>query len=531
MVHITLLSLGHKMSREFTDVVDLTNVNGLRPERNATVNAGFLETCYNMRADADGLKGIETPTLVFSGDNNGQQYYLNGARVLEFEYVSAPTLKYITKPAGVWTRGSDLLTSGQGLSVLDNSTLVTMLLDGLRVDHAEINDVWFITTGSAMLTNCGLYDDWAVALASTSPVPTAICIKDGRLIMGGFTAPANFFSTDSLWLKAFAAWKTANGEEATVTEDDVFDASYIFYGTPRGGASDIPFLLEMVLLTGYKSDIFEAMVVDAFRSGDMGFLKLPRVSTIRNVFNSNDSIVVCSDKCVSVIASNFIDIQTVNIGSLSACSYQGVTHFISPVGDIWRLDSDGALRLGYKEYISTQASTLTRMFYNKKNNDIYIVQPYGEAKYDGWLLTDKGLSQLRHVPTSFIDGIADLRGSIGDENALGAVIKVKPHFKSLNRRARKLIKVVEVEQQGCTVLSSIVSWRMNSADSFTDTNSNVMNYEDISYPMVQAVEFTPTITGTPNANETLVSLDRIRIRWNALDRRGIRGLTEQPNVQ
>ena len=374
-----------------------------------------------------------------------------------------------------------------------------------------------------MITNCGLYNDWAGANKADCLIPGSFCFFNERIIFGG-PISAGSLTDGAFWTELLTAHIQYFPGYTTVSSD-FNTGEWVIVGAPAGGDNETPFTVEMSIMSGYKATTIGRAAIDAVKKGAIQ-LVYAQVGTVYDVREIGNRIAVYGSAGVSLIAQGEDGVFRATIITDNPVSY-----YRTVAGDkekhIW-MDREGSLwymlneyiprRLGYKEYLSGLTRTATTIQYDPTEDDYYISD--GTNSY---ILTTSGLCKARYLLSSIVrdPSTGAFYGTF--KTGATATFEVVTQSMDMFRQSIKMVQTVEVVHAGLSSVLVGVDYRYTKSDNYTRSTMKGVNKEEIAWPMVAATDPRIVLTGTPGTG----ALNRVQVRWKAGDVRNIRGLTEQ----
>lgn len=390
--------------------------NGLRPDARTPVDTPFMELLYNLKPNIEGLLAIDIPNPAIASVHTEQaatRLLVGESQAIVMDTIGGDMVAKIMDLSDR-TLGTDLLTSGAIPDMNDDTGTIT-LTTGSRYQFVEKDGVWFITNGSALLTNAllGYTETWNGANKATSAIPTGMTVYNDRLVLCGIKSDLSGIFTggtagdlDTLWTNVWDIQRKFKDARGITQRDEEFDASYVVVGPPSGGSADLPFFMEQMLMSGYQA-ANHGYVLQAAAHGEIMFVKVPWHGEAIAVAPLGDNLIVYGDTGVGIIrpisgdttqaqipVQYFTVEPLLDIGILNESAFVGDKSqqtFIDTRGDVYRINVEGGItKLGYQEYISPLTDASVLMSFDQRENDIYI-----SDGSDSYILTPQGLAKSR----------------------------------------------------------------------------------------------------------------------------------------
>ena len=508
--------------------------NGLRPFSDTPAGASFLKACYNMKPTARGLVVPDVPSWLTTNVTQTSSYpFPQVWRSLKYSYIaqvesSVPKLYEMTHVSDPAINAT--IASGT-IGKMENDGSTTHSLTGTfdtQFDIVQYDEMNLLVNNKVMISNSALFSGWRGLLKSGSGVTASSMTQVDTRVFFALAASSSSAMTTGIWPEVLTEWRTVTrqvwGEDVTLLQGNANKGdNWIMWSTLGGGDIDLPFALEMSLLSGYKQTELKTAILDAVRNKQIGFIKVPS-SEIRKIMALGDRVMVYSDNHVGFIAPEGDEYryqELAQVGLMSrAVGGSDLEHiFLEQGKGLWRLSASNfqPFYLGFQEYLSGLTNPVVS--YHRSEDDYYI----SDAS-NGFILTRTGLGKTKYRLLSVYDSSTQpLAGSWDTTTATD--IDIVTHDLDMKRRAHKTLQTVEVGLSGLTGTKVGVEYRYSKADSFTRTTTILLNTEGVAFPVITAPDLRLVITGTPGSN---AHLDYASIDWKSPDRRPIRGLAIQP---
>lgn len=541
--------------KEFGLTIQEALINGLLPDARMPVNAPYLETLYNLKPSPMGLVKVDvateptitthTPTddmRILPGHENMIMDYTATKLVMKTLVVTALNSFPSTFTASADLAGEGALEVGEFKCGFNDSDATTILDTEGDTPNAwssiERDGIWVITNGNALITNCGIFSGWAASLADDTDngathdgiIPNSVTMLGDRLILGGIHTEGDTKFDASRWSTMWNAYKTYSGQVGITQESDQAGEEFVMIGLPGGGASDIPFGLELAVLMGHRSS-FHNIAVEAAARGEITFARIPWRGVVWGVKTIGDKVMVYGNSGVGIMvrvpsADNNLpgyEIKQLHeVGVYTQAAYYGDEFqqiFIDLRGDVFRVNSDGEItKLGYRNYIDGLTVSELAIAYDAREGDFYITDAN-----KAYLLTPTGLAEGRYVLRSIIPHPSDLYGRVSATGA--ATANFLTHAFNMKTRQIKLVENIAIEARDVGTITIDTHWRYSSVASYTDPSAAItVNLEGEVFAALQGSDFKLDVTCTPDLTDADPTVSELRIRWKAVDKRYLRGI-------
>lgn len=514
--------------KEFSFILLEEMTKGLLPDKAMQKNARYLSECYGMKPTPEGLKvcpSITNPVSSMPTFSWPFGQFIDGHNLL---------LLYWNNTIG--TLASVNTTTWATTSIATDSTLLSAVTGGVGavvdktgglMNSLSFGGKWFMSNGKSFLTDSNLYSSWASGHTSTCLVPASICQHGMNVIMGGFTGPSSFYTTEH-WKQLWNMIRTVWSMSPPVT-DTGFDR-LIFCG-PIGGGTNQPFLLESLFLTGKDHAEGQALLRDMILDKRVCFVQAPTPSPILRLQALGDKVVVYTKDSVGYITPVRGIYLYQHIGPVGLKDRNAVTSgpdyqlFVGSDSALYMLGGDKPtlMRLGYEQYLSQLTGTLS-MQHDMTEGESYISS--GSKCY---IFTGKGMGEYQLPVSSLFRRNSNLYGSVGAEaSGKSGTFEVVSHVRDNNRRAIKRLFSVELQGDKLANSSVDVEYKYKDSESYTRHGAKVVNDELVAFPIVSGTDLKVVVSGTRTNDLTL---DNVIVRWNATDYRHLRGLLIDVNSE
>ena len=206
-----------------------------------------------------------------------------------------------------------------------------------------------------------------------------------------------------------------------------------------------------------------------------------------------------------------------NVGIASPWSLSGndfVHFFISSLGELWRFDKQGPVKLGFQEFLSPLTNPV--LLYDEPNNRLFISDGTSGFVYDTGL--GGGYAEITGVSPSYY---------VGSSVLVGIPANLMTDTIDLGHRGIKTITFVEIGTDTTEDLYVSCDFRYTKKEAWRTSDWILTNPEGVAKIDVAAVEFRIRVK-----QDTFdeIRLDYINVRHQRSDRRFLRGpIFEQPD--
>lgn len=516
------------MATQYAYDIDKAFTVGLWPENLTPPNSFFLEECYGWMACEYGLIRPEVVSYpVTDHTETLDTQFMDGTVLNLFDYNGASEAQLKEVSRSDWSSGSDKLSSGEGVSMLDAATGLAVPVSLGKVHYVERSGKVLFTTGTFLASEFAPYDASSPAVGigvlSEVPVPSTICMYNGRLVMGGFEHTGTRYS-DASWLRVFSLLKKYSLADEVTHADESMDASYILVGAPGGGAYDRPFFVEQMLLSGYQDSDLGDFIDAEIRSRRIFLLKMPTGGNIRAMKQLSDELIVYTDKDIYAVRigearADFRRLSSTGIYSRDALDGDTTIHMLADTeGRIRTLSADNSSeRTHYDLFIAPLLGDDFRVCYDGHNELFYF-----SDETDAYVRHRSGaLSKSRYAPRSLFSYDGASYGSVVIGSA-AAYFKVR--LSDRWRRGIKLFQHCEFTYKDCTNVTAALEYKYRESDTLKSTADLKLNKESVVYFGRQGTDVRLVMKGTPG---TGAAVWRVVLKWQPTDHRYTRGLTSE----
>jgi len=285
------------------------------------------------------------------------------------------------------------------------------------------------------------------------------------------------------------------------------------------GDTGFSFLFDTKSLLDHD-DYTKTTLVDMLKRNEMGFMRMPWEGEILVVKQLGDNMVVYGDRGITILRRildpypSFGVVRTFHIGIVGRGAVAGDESrhvFLSNVGDLFQITADGRLdRLRYEEWVSNFGSD-SILSYDHSDNRVFITSPSkGYVLRKGELYESTQLVKSVEYYDSSVVGTFD--GTVNDALLCTDLIDNNlPGFKRLHS--------VEVDCSGSGKVEVALDYRMTKGGSFTRTSYK----ELINGSVYFGVAYLECRVVVKTDNYADMKIRDIRIRWNYIDKRYVRG--------
>lgn len=513
--------------REFSNNISEALLNGLRRDERTRRQEDFLYDAKNVRIREFGLDEPDSPTDPFDG---GESVSYPFPQLFHGKYYTllcfASVIKTVNMSTDPWTA----------------STLTLVNLDGTAGSISgsghwhfiDLEESWFLFNGTdvVFIDPLEVFDGDNV---SSAYVSNAVTIGTGTFHQG--RAIVGKLDSSDIWSQGF-------DEVFNSLEDDIegplpllnegIDGNSVLWSSV--GAYDFPTWLffpdravhwnidDMKLVS--DALFRRTALFDTLTRNEFGFKKMPFQGDVLCIKPLGDHIIVYGEDGIVALTpfigdgiSTMRETQIANFGISDRAHVGGdQSHiFISSRGILYSLTADLSLnKLGYDHYFNGLSNV--RISFDSNETEFHI-----SSGSTNFLLTQRGLSKERYQITS---GVA----RDGNFNAMFATdaddeVLIVTSTYDFGLRAIKTINSIQFGSTFNGNMTVAVDYRYKDSDSFTRTSFVPVNDESGAFIRISAVDFRFVIKCD---DLTGFELDYIQVKWQASDKRQIRGVYVSP---
>ena len=423
----------------------------------------------------------------------------------------------------------------------------TLTAGGGAVDIASFSESYFITDGVNLIfktprsTKTIVFSDTILKCAALAPF-------DDRLFIGGIEGT---YLDDNRWAVLYNEWRSLSDERVLTGIDESMDTQYVLYSEPAGGDDRWPFeTLKAVL--GFEDtdlevkDIFDLVIRDALVKRLIGLIPCRFTGPILHMKQLGDNLVVYGQRGVSLLSPNtrgdYVErpIQMRGVASRGAVAGDESEHVIIDTdGDLWRFNSSGLVRLGFKEFIGSLTLADAIVSFDPQFREFWItdVKQNASATY---ILTPSGLGgPVSLLPSSLIRSYATAT-LIGTAPTVDYDITVTPPTDldhtdedivlirtvpvDFGRRGQKHVTTVHVASEGVRDGRATVHYRYDQTSAtFVRRNQDKITKDGFARIDVNLVDGMIEVLGVAPTQDA--EYNYIEARYQTDDSRHLRGTT------
>lgn len=325
--------------------------NGLRPETEPRVNAPFMQTMTNLIPRESGA--ATAPVIARPG------IFDTGPKEFPFPMAfKGDSIRLLLHEDEIYTLNASFAASSALTKNLRAGGTTTIGLGSAW--HCEtFLDMFWATNGTSLAYK--IPSDNGDMYVDNDLTVQAVGRFDYRVLFGGMTGA--WFS-GSRWAKVFDAWRETSTGQAFLHDNISTNATYVVWSEAGGGSVDIPFYAfaaSLGLLGDSVFDVAEEVIADAVERGEIGLQPIRKVSTIRQIKQLGNRVIVYGDDSISElrpVEGGFQEELIADFGVGGRTCVGGDTRghvIVSNDGQLYTFFSnqDAPERKGYKQYLNT----------------------------------------------------------------------------------------------------------------------------------------------------------------------------------
>ena len=200
----------------------------------------------------------------------------------------------------------------------------------------------------------------------------ALCMNKGRLILGGVSSSASWFS-GSRWVHVMDHWRKHQPKGRSAHDTMTWDASWIVAMEPGGGADDIPYHVALAALGVFGDNEFDqwrSVIDTCIEKGDIVLIPTQYSTTVLAVepIGKFGSLMVYGSDSISELSpveNRYDEVLHSHVGILSRCAVGGNLKTHVGVDSQYHLiqKNDGAdlERINAAEFLTTTGKTIVSL--------------------------------------------------------------------------------------------------------------------------------------------------------------------------
>lgn len=515
--------------REFSNNISQAFVNGLRPDARSLRSIEALYEAKNVRCAPEGMREPNDLNNPFGAYTFAYPFpqLIRGERVtlLCFE----TEINIVDTTTDPWTYLPIVVQK------LDK-TAGTIIAGG-QWHFIDLGESWYLMNGSCVVFSDGQVvfegDDEYYVDASVS-INTGT-VHNGRAFMGGLA--------DDLWSNGWS--EIFNNIKDKVDQPIPLSSGGIGKNTVMWssvGAHDFPswlFFPHRGIFSNISDELRDLKDINfvntelfnTLNRNEFGFKRMPFQGSVLAMRPLGDGIVIYGEDGVTALTpflSRDTQISTMaqrtvaNFGILSRSAIAGDSNihlFIDQKGKLWSINSELSLQpLGYEYLFSPLLNSNLTITYDSNEGDFYISSDTRCFLFAG------GLTEVNDRITSGFNLAGDFNAmftTFADDEIL-----VTSSIFDFGYRGIKTITSLQMGAHHTKPLSVAVDYRFSDNESFSRTPFVPVNKEGGAVVRISGTDFRFVIKGETDSG---FELDYMQTKWQASDKRQIRGTYVSPN--
>lgn len=358
--------------------------NGLRPETEPRVNAPYMQTMTNLVPRESGM--ATAPVIARPG------IFETGPKEFPFPMAfKGDSVRLFLHETEVYTLNGAFAASSALTRNLRAGGTTTIGLGSAW--HCEtFLDMFWATNGTSLVYKIPS-DDGDMYVDNALTVQ-AIGRHDYRVLFGGLSGA---WLSGARWSTVFEAWRETHHGQLFVHDNISANASYVVWSEGGGGSMDVPFYAfaaSLGLLGDSVFDTAEEVIADAVERGEIGLQPIRKVSTIRQLKQLGNRVIVYGDDGISElrpIEGGFQEELIADFGVGGRTCVGGDTRghlIVTNDGQLytWFANQDAPERKGYQQYLSDLSMPRVVVSYDPIEKYFWITDGW-----NGYVYTRTGL--------------------------------------------------------------------------------------------------------------------------------------------
>jgi len=512
------------MANQYSYSVREALLAGVRQTKYAMTDTQTLEACTGLTPSKDGLVRDALSVIPFTESENTQTHmqFMDGEELVVLNFNSSDQAMLYLVDRETWAQGSNQFTAGAGINMSTGTGSVSPAKSYAKVQWVgHLGNVVF-SNGEFLATNYSLYPSLAVAKSADGWIPQALGQYNTRLVVGNLSTTKTILDS-SAWATSWELLKKYSYDYELVQSVDVIDESMFILGMPGGGAMDIPYSLEMCLLTEYRASEFMQILHNAIRDRQILLCRVPWGGKILGFTEMMGKMLIYTSRGVGAFELTAQGpVYTLLVGApvASRAAFDGSfasACFVDKSGSAWL--ASGSLEFteyDFSEFLLPRISAAKfKVRYDDRLGDFYFLQD-GAVAYK--------LSRLGKFSTDGClagDIFYDADKTYTNASSQPADIVVEIRLSDRRRRMLKQAQHVQLFYSGITDLTAKLKYRYKHTDSFKTSAALSPNKEGVVYLGRQYLEANLVLSGTATVDSAL--WDAI-VHYQETDKRYDRGI-------
>lgn len=516
--------------REFDLNIDEALIRGLVPDDRVRKNEQFLTEAHNVVCTKLGLKEHEPIKDPFQGGFVGNYLFFNPDEIIALDANGSTEFYTVDTSLTPWQTNPITIRDFDG-------NIITPSGDDISITHFPGG--WFVSTGQALV-----FKDMTPTLefgqgeyrVYEENIARAITHHRGRIVIGGGDS-----TWSEKWKNIMSLMEEQIDEPVHADFGDIGD-NFVLWSSIGGG--DFPMFLmqperaifghltEVSDNYGYNiDDIDSTFLMDVLRQNEFGFMPMPWEGEVLGLGSMEDKVIVFGKEGISaLVMASGEDINTygfrhmMSTGILSTRGFHSSdkrTVFVDRAGMLWEVTPDlKPQKHDYQHLFNQMSLADLEIVWNEKDDEYYI-----SDSTTCYLLSRSGLTEVDQRPTTVHFYQGTKYGLFSDSN--DDETRIVSNIYDLNISGLKTINSINLGVTSDAVVEVAIDYRYKRGDAFTRTNFVGVNDEGNAYLRVTCLDFRVVVKCS---DFTDFELDYIVVKWQASDKRNIRGVQANANA-
>jgi hypothetical protein len=521
--------------KEYTFILSKDIHKGLRQTDKSRRNIETLTKAVNVKA---GDPYMDIPTLPSLATNVAPTISHPFPQVLDGRgqtfLCNANTINTLNLGNGTYTP----LTTYDAF----NKANVKALTGGGYWHMADFDSTYFLFNGIDMVFRDGRdnYISGSTPRTYTQDVVriTTGTSHRGRIVMGGFRPTPQWISA---WQTLFATWDNLLPSNLQYPFAEI-DTNWVFWSSIGGFDFPLAFIYPEIIMEGFPigasgvfTDTFgKSFFLELLKRNELGWMPMRWDGEVLCVKSIGNNVAVYGNNGISILLMTNGNLQQdvpptfgimdmSRVGVMNRACVAGDDRMHIFLGNDYRLYSmaEGKIeRLDYQEHMSRLIGASTVITYDSVENQYFI-----SDGVTSFLLNTSGLTEVTIKPTSVIP----YRGvSVGVFNPVfNEEVEIQTQVFDMGIRGIKTVASVNLGMQTDTPVYVAIKTRYGPGEDWITSRFVKTNKEGNVTLRVSGVDFIVIIKAD---DYTEFTLDSIQVKWQASDKRTIRGIYANQDV-
>ena len=521
--------------REFTNIIAQDLVQGLRRDERQMRNNGFLYNAYNVKSTQFGLRPYVPPTSISGLSTTNYpfpQIFNAKSGLMLFGQSSVSKIDSLSP-----------LTTTQHQTYDHKNFVITKNIEPAGVWHfVDLDSAYyaFNSVSTVYRTNVPQMRNFTPRTLVQSDIRINTgCEFRGRVVTGGFTG-SEVWNND--WKTMFESWEDELATTFTFDTNDI-GKNWVLWSSIGGGDFPLWLIHPEYAVFGFVDDneehgfeyhIDRSMLMDRIKRNEFGWMPMPWdgevlvVKPLRNavmVYGQDGIAALVPGKASEADTFGLVHMSSYGIPTRSCVGGNLDRHvFFDQKGVMWTINSDLQIqRLGYQEFFKDDVGLEMSIVHDKNYDEFHITLPN-----DSFILTNSGLTRHSAQVITGFDYRNQFTGVVVPELIEEKEVQIVTGITDLGVRGIKRINSLNLSLYDTGDVNVAVDYRFDHSDSFSRTPFVPVNKEGNAVVKASGVDFRFVVESSAREN---FELDYIQVKWQASDKRNIRGVYVAPTGQ